>query len=103
MSGYDFLIRCSICGFEAKEKLPDIASDDHSKACCAGDRLMREKGWAKLWLMAGQDVCPSCISKMEKAIVPGRGFELVPTAMIEAKQAFRTTIFIEEKQDDKGE
>jgi len=103
MSGYEYLIRCSICGFEAREKLPGIALGDHSKACRVGDDLMEEKGWAKLWLIAGRDVCPRCISKMEEAIVPGRGFELVPTAMIEAGQAFRATIFMEEKRDDKGE
>jgi hypothetical protein len=106
MSGYDYLIRCSICKCEARQFFDDVRPGDHFEACRVGRNLMHGQGWRQPWFMHMQDVCPECMAQTEKAIIPGWGIELVPKIMIEQGSAIRLSDFLKARQlndQEKGE
>ena len=104
---YESLVRCYICNFtEAFEVVEEYDPDGrlawrrlHYETEC----LTQNKGWQKLWVVGGNDVCPSCVAKMKRAIVPGFGIELVPEAMIKEGRAFLTSDFTEQESDNEAQ
>lgn len=76
---------CSLCKVSVEL---EVEARSRPVAWNKFDVGLKEAGWKTLWLVGGAYVCPGCIAKLKRAIVPGVGVHLVTNSMLEAKQAF---------------
>ncbi len=58
---------------------------------------LKSLGWKPLWIVKGNFVCPECIFKLKRGLVPGVGVVLVTEEMFEKGKAFPVEYFEEDK------
>ncbi len=56
---------------------------------------LRSLGWKTLWIVKNEFVCPECIFKLKRGLVPGVGVVLVTEEMFEKGKAFPVDYFEE--------